>query len=422
MDSLHEKRGEFVRHVAESLRENLRAERHAARLGVADAAGPGGLRLARREQRVQRRRACASSPRSSPPTRSSARDRGRSRDRGAADAARGDQAAPQLLQQQEEQAQIGQRLEIEKIKAGERRRGGQAREQAMVATENARIERERETEALEIAKQRELRRLEIEAQLSSEMRKVDSSIQLAAKHVEEAKAQAEAELARTEIVLAQEHVQTERERAVADRSREMALKRVQEEGEVEAAKAETEAAVLHHDARKAEAQATAHARRGASASACSPSRRARRRGSRPRTRAPTSLMHLRARALSARQAARDRRADDEAGREDRQHPHPPGDAASAARDRAAAAAASGGARAPPVNQVMDSILGMALQLPALKSIGESIGYDFSRRRCPRAEARPRAQQTAKHSRPKSDAGLASFVAIRRFIQRRRRLT
>jgi hypothetical protein len=30
-----------------------------------------------------------------------------------------------------------------------------------------------------------------------------------------------------------------------------------------------------------------------------------------------------------------------------------------------------------VNQVMDSILGMALQLPALKSIGESIGYDFS---------------------------------------------
>ncbi len=26
---------------------------------------------------------------------------------------------------------------------------------------------------------------------------------------------------------------------------------------------------------------------------------------------------------------------------------------------------------------MDSILGMALQLPALKSIGEQIGYDFS---------------------------------------------
>ena len=36
-----------------------------------------------------------------------------------------------------------------------------------------------------------------------------------------------------------------------------------------------------------------------------------------------------------------------------------------------------GSSRPPINQVMDSILGMALQLPALKSIGDSIGYDFS---------------------------------------------
>jgi uncharacterized membrane protein YqiK len=43
--------------------------------------------------------------------------------------------------------------------------------------------------------------------------------------------------------------------------------------------------------------------------------------------------------------------------------------------------ASGGAGSdpskPPMTQVMDSILGMALQLPALKSIGESIGVDLS---------------------------------------------
>ena len=30
-----------------------------------------------------------------------------------------------------------------------------------------------------------------------------------------------------------------------------------------------------------------------------------------------------------------------------------------------------------MTQVMDSILGMALQLPALKSIGDSIGVDLS---------------------------------------------
>ena len=34
-------------------------------------------------------------------------------------------------------------------------------------------------------------------------------------------------------------------------------------------------------------------------------------------------------------------------------------------------------RARRSTRCMDSILGMALQLPALKSIGESIGYDFS---------------------------------------------
>jgi uncharacterized membrane protein YqiK len=42
------------------------------------------------------------------------------------------------------------------------------------------------------------------------------------------------------------------------------------------------------------------------------------------------------------------------------------------------AAANGDAgQKTPINQVMDSILGMALQLPALRSIGDSIGLDFS---------------------------------------------
>jgi hypothetical protein len=36
-----------------------------------------------------------------------------------------------------------------------------------------------------------------------------------------------------------------------------------------------------------------------------------------------------------------------------------------------------GSNKPPVTQVMDSIMGMALQLPALKSIGDQIGVDFS---------------------------------------------
>jgi flotillin len=48
----------------------------------------------------------------------------------------------------------------------------------------------------------------------------------------------------------------------------------------------------------------------------------------------------------------------------------------------------GDASKPPMTQVMDSILGMALQLPALKSIGESIGVDLSSAVAPAGPAVP----------------------------------
>ena len=254
MDSLHERRGEFVRSIRESVHDNLAHERHPARIGVADAARPGRLRRARRQQRLQRDRPAQAGRDHRHEQEEARRDRGRCRRVGAPDAARGGQAAAHLSRQEEE-AQIGQRLEIEKLKAASDADTARAREQSMVASENARIEREKETRLAEIGKQRELRKLEIEAQLNAEIRKVDSSIALAAKHAEEARAQAQAELARTEIVLAQEQLQTERERAVADRSREIALKREQERGEVETSKAQSESAVLLMNA-KAEASAT----------------------------------------------------------------------------------------------------------------------------------------------------------------------
>ena len=42
-------------------------------------------------------------------------------------------------------------------------------------------------------------------------------------------------------------------------------------------------------------------------------------------------------------------------------------------DEPVAAGGGDSGNKPPINQVMDSILGMALQLPALRSIGETIG-------------------------------------------------
>jgi len=373
MDSLHEKRGEFVRAVAEMLRENLSTngvlldsvsltrldQASFAALDENNAFNAVGMRKLAEIIASNKKKRTEVEAEAEIAVRQTQLEATKRR---------------LLLQQEEEQAQIGQRLEIEKVKADADAQTSKVREQSLLATENARIERERETRVTEITKQRELRRLEIEAQLNSEMRKVDSAIQLAAKHAEEAKAQAQAELARTEIVLAQERVQTERERAVADRSKEIALKRVGEEGEVAAANAETEAGVLIKRA-QAESQATrmrAEAER-ARLLAESEGATARIKAENSRTEA---LMHLEleryrldkmpeivAQMMKPAEKIDSIRIHQVSG-------------FGGAPGQTGAPAAEQGAR-PPVNQVMDSILGMALQLPALKSIGESIGYDFS---------------------------------------------
>src|SRR5262245_61682774 len=378
MDSLHDKRGEFVRTIGESVRENLahsglqlesvsltRMDQAAfASLDDNNAFNAVGLRklaeiiATSKKQRAEIEADADVSVRQTQL-----------------------EAIKQRLEltRQEEQAQIAQRLEIEKLKAASDADTARAREQATVASESARIEREKETRLAEIQKQRELRRLEIEAQLSSEVRKVDSSIALAHKHAEEAKAQAEAEKARTEIVLAQEQVQTERERAVAERSREIALKREQERGEVETSKAESETAVLMMNA-KAEASATT-------------------------TRAEAQRIKLMAesegtRALIAAENSRTgelMRMQLEQYRLDRMpeiigQMMKPAEKIDSIRihqvsgfggsTQLTPGGTSGGTSVgdpskPPMTQVMDSILGMALQLPALKSIGESIGVDLS---------------------------------------------
>ena len=231
----------------------------------------------------------------------------------------------------------------------------------------------------EIEKQRELRRLEIEAQLNSEVRKIDSAIQLSAKHAEEARAQAAAELARTEIVLAQEKLQTERERAVADRSREIAIKRVTEAGEVAEANAATEAAVLLKRA-KSEAEATFTRAEAERARMVAESE-----GSRALIDAENSLSgpllqmklekyrldrlpEIMSQVMKPVEKIDSIRIHQVSGFG---HSSPGGAGGGGSMD------SGGGNGKAPVTQVMDSILGMALQLPALKSIGDQIGVDLS---------------------------------------------
>src|SRR5689334_13092277 len=373
MDALHERRGEFVHSVAEQLRPNLGAngmlldsvsltrldQAPFASLDENNAFNAVGMRqlaeiiASNKKQRTQIEAEAEIAVRQTQLEATKRR---------------------LTLQQQEEQAQIAQRLEIEKTKAASDADAAKAREESLVAAENARINRERETRALELAKQRELRKLEIESQLNSEVRKIESAIQLAGKHAEEAKAQADAERARADVVLAQEYVQTERERAMADRSRELALKRVQEEGEVEGAKAETEAAVV---IKRAQADSQAVRSRAEA-------ERARLLAESEGTKAKIAAENSRTESLMKLELERYRL--DKLPDIVSQMVKPAEKIESIRIHQVSGLNGPVGASVggspdtsgrPAVNQVMDSILGMALQLPALKSIGESIGYDFS---------------------------------------------
>jgi len=380
MDSLHDKRAEFVRTIRESVRENL---------------GHSGLQLESVSLTRMDQAAFASlddnNAFNAVGLRKLAEIIATSKKKRAEIEADADVSVRQTqleaikqrlsLSRQEEEAQIGQRLEIEKLKAASDADTARAREQSTVASEAARIEREQQTRVAEIQKSRELRKLEIEAQLNFESKKIDSSIALAQKHGEEARAQAQAELARTEIVLAQEQLQTERERAVADRSREIALKREQERGEVETSKAESETAVLLMNAR-AEASATttrAEAQR-IRLTAESEGARAVIAAENSRT---SELMHL-----QLEQHRLDRLPEiiaqmmKPAEKIDSIRIHQVTGFGGSSNGYGAAGGVVGGtggdgAQRAPVTQVMDSILGMALQLPAMKSIGDSIGVDLS---------------------------------------------
>jgi len=279
-----------------------------------------------------------------------------------------------VLTQQEEQAQINQHLEIEKMRAASDAEAAMAREEAMIASEEARIDRERQTRATELAKQSEIRRIELDSQLGVEIKKVDSAIQLSAKQVEEAKARAKAELARAEVVLAEEQVQTERDRAIADRSHEMALKRVNEQGAVEQAKAETDVDVLLRRVR-AESEA---ARTKAEAERTS--LLAKSEGDRAVIDAENSQSEALIR-MKLEQYRLDRlpaivsEMMKPAEKIDSIRIHQINGFGGNAPGTPTAGGDGGGKT--PINQVMDSILGMALQLPALRSIGDSIGVDFS---------------------------------------------
>ena len=278
-----------------------------------------------------------------------------------------------LIEQEEEQAQIEQHRQIETTRAVSQADIAEQQASAELRREHARITREREVRGSEIARDRALRSLDLEASLATERAQVDKAIALAAKRVEEAKALAKAEGARAEEVTAQEAVDTARSKAVAERERQIAVIRAAEQADVDSTRVKSETGTL---LAMAQAEAKAMIDR---AKAEKDQLIAKAEGTAALIGAENSqspdlirmkldmarldaLPEIVARMMKPAEKIESIRINTITGF-GTAGPYGPADGAGGGTERSA------------VNQVVDGVLSMALQLPAVKKLGEEVGLN-----------------------------------------------
>ncbi|WP_282605332.1 flotillin family protein [Pelagibius sp. Alg239-R121] len=231
MDALHENRGEFVTKVAETLKDNLAQNGlylESASLVRLDQAAFSALDDNNAFNAVGMRRLAEVI---------SANKKKRAEIEADADVAVRHTQLDSLkrkleLDREQQQAEIAQTLTLEKLKAESTAETEATRQQAEESSARARIERERGVKVAEIERDRALRENEVTALLAAETAKLDSQIALAHKRAEEISAQAETEMKRGKIIQAQEQVQLEKDRLAAERERATALIRAKQESEV----------------------------------------------------------------------------------------------------------------------------------------------------------------------------------------------
>lgn len=279
-----------------------------------------------------------------------------------------------LIEQEEEQAQIEQQLQIETRRAASQAEVAEQQAASEERREQARISREREVRSTEIERDRALRRLELDAGLGTEMAKHDKEIQLAAKQGEVAQAQAKAQVARGEEIAAEQRVETTLETAIAEREKQLALIRAAEQAEVDdtrvrsesgtvraMAEAEAAAATIRADAAKDELLAEAEGQ-----SALIEAENAR---SDELIKMKVDLAKLSALPEIVGQMVKPAEKIDSI-----RINHITG--FGGVGGGAAGGAGDGGGNKAVVNQVIDGILSMALQLPAVKKLGEEVGINI----------------------------------------------
>ncbi len=148
------------------------------------------------------------------------------------------------ISREEEEAMIVQQQEMEISRA--RSSAKTAEEQAVSEKrrEEARIDRERDVRQLEIVRDTEIRNQTLDSELNSELKKSENLVKMAKKRIEEAVAEADAIRAKGGEAEAEERVKTIRETAAAERDKDLALVRAAEQVEVDNARVTSEALTI----------------------------------------------------------------------------------------------------------------------------------------------------------------------------------
>ena len=285
------------------------------------------------------------------------------------------------IHQDEEQARIEQVQRLETMKAAQESEIAARSEDSKRETERARIAREESVRTAEIARERNIREAEIAKERELEVAEQDRQIIIAQKSEEESRARASADLARAEATKATEAVTTAREVAEAERSKQIALIEAAREAEREATKirlsaaAEKDAAADRAAARREEAQGEADAI-SIRAEAKKLDMLAEAEGKRAITDAENALsaemvaMKIELARLEALPKAL-AEAVKPAEKIDSIRIHQ-----LSGLNGAGGSGGGNGSDKTPVNQALDSIMGMAVQMPALRKLGEDLGLSM----------------------------------------------
>ncbi|GAB1379547.1 flotillin family protein [Pararhodobacter aggregans] len=286
------------------------------------------------------------------------------------------------IEQDEEQARIEQAQRIATLRAAQEAQIATDNENSARERERARIAREEAIRSREIERERTLREAEIAKERELEVADQERQIIVAKKSEEESRARASADLARAEATKAMEAVTTARQVAEAERVKQIALIEAQREAEREAtrirlaAQAEKDAAQDRAEARREEARADADAI-AIRADAKKADMLAEAEGKRAITEADNAISP----AIVAMKVDLARLEAFPAIMAQMVKPVEKIDSIKIHYVGGLGAPGGGGAAGVPgekpvVNQALDSIMGMAVQMPALRKLGEELGLSM----------------------------------------------